>query len=95
MVSGTVIGTERPTTKWQAWIDYNDDGFYSYSTNEILHESEQENNEYSLNTQFNIPVQYIGETLYLRLSGGTFGSFDPCHALKDSMIDVKINVVEN
>jgi len=92
-VSGVVIGSEKPTSKWQAWVDYNDDGVYSFSSNEHILELEQDNNEYSLNTVLNIPEQYIGETLYLRLSGDTFKSFNPCNALKDSMVDIKIRVV--
>jgi hypothetical protein len=101
-VAGTVMDPLPPEsedydkyskTRWHVRVDLNDDGQYVENDGELLLEKDQIDNEYDLNESITIANEYIGKTLYMRLNGDTFKSFNPCYAILGSVADVRLKVI--
>lgn len=101
-VTGTVMDPLPPEsedydkyskTRWHVRVDLNDDGQYVENDGEVLLEVDQVDNEYDLNESITIGSEYIGKTLYMRLNGDTFKSFNPCSTIFGSVADVRLKII--
>ena len=80
-------------TRWHVRVDLNDDGQYVDNDGEVLLEVDQVDNEYDFNESITIGSEYIGKTLYMRLNGDTFKSFNPCSTIFGSVADVRLKII--
>lgn len=94
VINGNVLGDNKPDTIWEAWVDFNDDGVFDHrnETSESILVFKQ-TDKYGLNTKMNIPGEYAGKTLYMRIESHPFSIFDPCSSPIKSVIDIKLHVL--
>lgn len=95
-IEGDVINEDIDEIYWYVWIDLNDDGFYEnldiadWDRGERFHKSAQSIPDYDLNAEVTISENYVGQTLYMRISGDSASG--SCGTYTGSSIDIRVRV---